>query len=663
MSGMVKEHDIFDEATNENSYDFSSTLWSAFQMAENRQLLAIAEEYLRLAIAREHVLERKRVRNNRQTHLSGRRLSELKHAFSLSRAEARVVAALYCAETSVVYRSIISTDRLSRCAVLIAISTGIPENEVIAALRGDGALLSNELVTTARRYGGDFSHEVHYKLTDATVEFLEYCTPERRESSIAAGSATLSLECFPEHARSIELILALLAQPAGVNILVYGPPGVGKTEFAHALAFAAGRNGVLVPSPAENPEDHKVTRRFSLRITVRAADPDSDLVIADDAEDLLQTDAASPDGKSVQSVKAHVNRFLEDHGKKLIWICNNVRAIDEAVLRRFTYSVEFHSPTPIKRLRVWDTVLARDAHSIEVSADLRARLAREYQVSAAGITNAVRSAAALATNHSEVQFASAVQEFLAQHERLVHGRAHVPERTLEIPFDPELLETDVPISRLLVAARSVSSRSSCGGATFLFSGPPGTGKSEAALYLAREAGVELLRKSGAELLSPWVGSTERLIAEAFLDAENSGALLLIDEAESFIYNREQNVRRWEASMINEFLQRMEQFRGTLICTTNLLPAVDAAAMRRFHWKVRFLPLPPHRRIDLLRLYFPDVEFDSGAEQKLRLLPELFPGDVQVVRRTTVEAESTAIIAALDREVRYRSRNHTVTGFR
>ena len=156
-------------------------------------------------------------------------------------------------------------------------------------------------------------------------------------------------------------------------------------------------------------------------------------------------------------------------------------------------------------------------------------------------------------------------------------------------------------------------RRGCG--TMLFYGPPGTGKTALARYIAHEIGRECVVKRASDLLSPLVGEAEQNVAEAFRRTEAEGAVLVIDEADTFLYSRETAQRSWESSLVNEFLTALEECRGFCICTTNRMETMDAAAMRRFPFKVRFTY--------------------AGAEQAMALysalLAPLAPGDFHAVR--------------------------------
>jgi SpoVK/Ycf46/Vps4 family AAA+-type ATPase len=93
--------------------------------------------------------------------------------------------------------------------------------------------------------------------------------------------------------------------------------------------------------------------------------------------------------------------------------------------------------------------------------------------------------------------------------------------------------------------------------------------------------------SGSDLQSCFVGETEKNIAGIFIEAEHTGAVLLLDEADTFLFSRETAQRSWEVSMTNEFMVRMERFKGIFLATTNRMDSLDSAVMRRFQLKVRF----------------------------------------------------------------------------
>jgi SpoVK/Ycf46/Vps4 family AAA+-type ATPase len=125
------------------------------------------------------------------------------------------------------------------------------------------------------------------------------------------------------------------------------------------------------------------------------------------------------------------------------------------------------------------------------------------------------------------------------------------------------------------------------------------------------------------------------MAKMFAEAQAEEAVLLLDEADSFLRSRRLAERSYEISEVNEMLQGMERYTGIFICTTNLFLELDEAALRRFTFKIQFKPLTQSQRE---RMYV--VEALAGAaprlteEQRQRLagLDALTPGDFASVKR-------------------------------
>jgi SpoVK/Ycf46/Vps4 family AAA+-type ATPase len=170
----------------------------------------------------------------------------------------------------------------------------------------------------------------------------------------------------------------------------------------------------------------------------------------------------------------------------------------------------------------------------------------------------------------------------------------------------------------------------------LFHGAPGTGKSALAEEIARRHGRPTVVRAASQLLSKYVGGTERNLAAAFTEAASRKALLILDEADSFLQPRRAAQRAWEVSQVNELLVQIERFEGWLVCTTNFLEGLDEAALRRFALKVRFEPPDATQRLALVRaasdaLGLPWTgDDDARVPRLLTQATELTPGDVAAV---------------------------------
>lgn len=193
----------------------------------------------------------------------------------------------------------------------------------------------------------------------------------------------------------------------------------------------------------------------------------------------------------------------------------------------------------------------------------------------------------------------------------------------------------------------------------LFYGTPGSGKSFLAKVIAHRLDRPLLQKRGSSLKGPYVGETEMLINRAFQEAEDVGAVLVIDEIDGFLYSRDQVSHSWEAGMVNEFLQCMEDFDGILIGTTNRFESLSKAALRRFTYKIGFRSLTGEgNRIFYEKILDPltTTSLDQLAKEKLVKLTGLTPGDFKVVRDRygllpPEEVTPKVLIEALQSEIR------------
>jgi transitional endoplasmic reticulum ATPase len=204
-------------------------------------------------------------------------------------------------------------------------------------------------------------------------------------------------------------------------------------------------------------------------------------------------------------------------------------------------------------------------------------------------------------------------------------------------------------------------------------GPPGTGKSEYVRYLAHRMARPLLHRRASDILSCWVGETERRIAAAFERADNDGAVLLFDEVDSFLRNRRSALRSWEVTEVNELLQQLESFRGVVACTTNLWQDIDEAALRRFVFKIELGFLRTDQALTLFHSTFADLlaapltpADEAELRETLARLPNLTPGDFAVVARRERalrrRARARALTTALTAEARAKHTRAQRIGF-
>jgi SpoVK/Ycf46/Vps4 family AAA+-type ATPase len=204
-------------------------------------------------------------------------------------------------------------------------------------------------------------------------------------------------------------------------------------------------------------------------------------------------------------------------------------------------------------------------------------------------------------------------------------------RTAVTTYDLEMLnvETRFEVPRIIEALKAR------GHGTLCFYGAPGTGKTALAEHIARCLDKPLLVKQASDLMSKFVGETEQNMAAMFDEAESEKAVLLLDEADSFLQDRRGAQRTYEVTEVNEMLQGMERFGGIFVCTTNLMDRIDQAALRRFTFKIRFKPLSAAQREKMFVIEA--LEGNAQAltpevRSRLAKLDQLCPGDFAAVKR-------------------------------
>ncbi len=195
----------------------------------------------------------------------------------------------------------------------------------------------------------------------------------------------------------------------------------------------------------------------------------------------------------------------------------------------------------------------------------------------------------------------------------------------------ELVLPEVQMAQLRALASSVRHRSTVLddwgfaqrsprglGSTALFTGPSGTGKTLAAEVIAQDLELDLLRVDLSQVVSKYIGETEKNLRRVFDAAENGGAILLFDEADA-LFGKRTEVRdshdRYANIEVGYLLQRMEAFRGLAILTSNARAGLDPAFLRRLRTIVTFPYPDPALRERLWAGVFPADAPTDGVEPR------------------------------------------------
>jgi SpoVK/Ycf46/Vps4 family AAA+-type ATPase len=484
----------------------------------------------------------------------------------------------------------------------------------------------------------------------------------------AARSALLP-DDFAYVGEDVRLLCGLLREAVarkepGVNILLYGPPGTGKTELARVVAQAAGlelfeveyadRDGNAL-SGRDRYRSLQIAQVF-LKGTAHSAllfDEVEDVfppISSEAAQIMARAEHVAPSHSSSVSGKAWVNQILESNAVPTLWVTNRIEQIDPAFRRRFAYHLELKSPPPGAR----EQLVRKTLEGAPVSDALVARLTERKGLTPAQIRTAVRFAglaaapgkagarrASRAGQKAALLLDDLIERQLRNADLALGRRPDLVQRPSATQYSLDMLnvESRYELPRIITALKARGHGCLC------FHGAPGTGKTALAEHIAQQLERPLMIRRASDLVSKFVGETEQQMAAMFREAESEKAVLLLDEADSFLQDRRGAQRTYEVTEVNEMLQGMERFAGIFICTTNLMDSIDQAALRRFTFKIRFKPLSAAQRETMFvveALGGDPSLLDAALSARLLKLDQLCPGDFAAVKRQVeILAESLA----------------------
>ncbi|MCL4224888.1 MAG: ATP-binding protein [Myxococcales bacterium] len=412
--------------------------------------------------------------------------------------------------------------------------------------------------------------------------------------------------------------VAAAAEP--VAILIQGARGSGRRAVAHALAARLGHAllgadlGELLA--ADGKPRGALVRVFLAEARLRAAVPY-----------LGGVEALVGEREVERGAIAALRR-----GPSPLVLGGSGRGVATLPLGRPFHLVRMPRADLDDRARAWQASLA--AVGAAVPAGATVELAGRYVLGPGAIAEVTREASGFAAARGAAVDRDTLEEAVTRRLSIQLG-AFGSVLTRKARFDEMVLPADVVLAlRDMIAM--VGGRAQIlerwgyqrhlgisRGVSALFSGEPGTGKTMAASVIASELGLELIRIDLSQVVSKWVGETEKNLGRIFDEAQDAAAMLLFDEADA-LFGKRTDVKsaqdRYANLEVNYILQRMETFDGVSVLTTNLESSIDQALQRRLNFRVRFPEPEVEERALLWRKLLPpetalaDAPFERLAER-------------------------------------------------
>ncbi|TNF25048.1 MAG: ATP-binding protein [Deltaproteobacteria bacterium] len=449
-----------------------------------------------------------------------------------------------------------------------------------------------------------------------------------------------------EHHRDYRRIISdwgfdkVLPYGRGLTFLFSGPPGTGKTLLAHALA-AHVKRPILSLSAADIPEKEGVEKLVGdllSEATMRDA-----IVLIDECEALL--------GKADKR-KATAFKAVEEFEGIMVLVTNHPEALDEGVERRIMYHLPFEVPDNELRRQIWEVHLPPE---VPLEGDINLEiLANTYDFSGGTIKNAILFAVnlAIAKNPKRPRLTMDLLEEgcraqlrYALEELTVRTGTHLRLKDIVLPPKPFK-----KVKEIIAAGRNQATVLNTWGfgrklvtgkgITCLFDGPPGTGKTLCAEIISGEFDRPLYRINLPEVVSKYVGETEKNIKAIFQQAKVSHAMLLFDEADSLFSARvaetKSSTDRYANMEVNLLLQEIERFPGVVILTTNFYGSLDKALIRRIQFRVTFEDPDEESRLRIWETLLPP-ETPLGADVDFAKLAKHFEMTGGMIKNALIRA--------------------------
>jgi len=514
-------------------------------------------------------------------------------------------------------------------------SGGVYFGELNSVSQGVALELLGEGWLEARHDGGVLEPAIF----DASARLIpgwrfEACVRERYAASLSGlqvREADVVLEDLVLSTSEVENLSLLgakwLGKSKSVAVLI-GASGAGKTVRAEAVAALAGKK-ILEPSVG-SLMDPRRTVLSNIKVLEGVIRETGAMVLIEHSERFFPRSFPPPAYCEAWYL------FLKTTRSLVVLTARWPELVDQGVADGADWVHAIAQPRLSDRRSLWEKTVAPSVAGERPDYD---RLARRFSLNAGAIQRAVSMANRAAQGRAAGKEVSITQADLEAGASLQvrHGLDKLAEKVVtNLSLEDLIVSAEVQgqIAAIVDAAKvrevvfddwGFAEKQPRGrGLSMLFDGEPGTGKTLCAEILSAELQQPLYRVSMANILSKWVGETEKNLERIFSEAQGSRTILLFDEADALFSKRvevQQANDRFANLEVNALLQLMESHDGICVLTTNLKSGIDKAFERRLSFRV----------------HFPFPEADTRARLWAHHLPEAAPVDDDVDAELLAEA--------------------------
>lgn len=474
---------------------------------------------------------------------------------------------------------------------------------------------------------------LHRSAKDALEKFLVLIKRERNAGALARLS--------PTDTEMVQRILVKSEHRHGTNVLLYGARSIDKMGWVLDQAQACDRSPYTLPTnvpEAVRPSVCHVAQRLLAKINPKGwlVLPQADTILTRTQRGRHQFLFMELEFDSEDNDSSGEAALLSENPVPTVWLVNSPERLSENNIGRFLYTCELKAASRAERREEIQTTLS----DLKLSEGFLTELSQHLRVS----EQQLQSAAELVWRFMDRPFSEDPSR-VAEREALVRQAVEQSQKALNRRQKEDLRQPITQYSLDLLHVRGAFSVDQIlkslrhrPNASLCFYGLPGTGKTQLAEHIAVELDKPLLIKRASDILGKYVGENEKNIRQMFDEASDEDAVLLLDEADTFLRDRNLARQSWEVSTVNELLQGMERHRGVFICTTNLFNCLDLASLRRFTFKVEFLELNEDQR---WRMFLNETgtleqDYEENRRESLKLdlygIRGLAPGDFATIQR-------------------------------